>query len=193
MYVAIDVLLVFLRPHFSVLHNAESDYGSAGKWGWVMNVNFVLRCALSLAVVYALSRVVVSRRIRPSLWLLGVWAVCSGLLAFFPDDPVGTKTVGTAPEVHGLLAVIAFVCVLVGTIWASQVLRREPGWRPISLTLRVLSWIAIVPILALGRVHMRPQSLGGFWEKLYLGIELAWFLVTAAWIAWSGDSGGLPG
>jgi len=29
-YVALDVALVFLRPQFSVLHNAESDYGSAG-------------------------------------------------------------------------------------------------------------------------------------------------------------------
>ena len=192
-YIAVDVLLVFLRPHFSVLHNAESDYGSAGRWGWVMNVNFLLRCALSLAVVYALSRVVVSRRIRPALWLLGIWAVCSGLLAFFPDDPVGTKTVGGAAKIHLLLAFVAFGCVLVGTIWASRVLRREEGWVPVAMTLSVLSWAAIVPILALGRAHLRPHSLGGLWEKVFLGIELAWFLVVAAWIAWSGDAGGVPG
>jgi hypothetical protein len=30
-YVAIDVALVFLRPHFSVLHNAESDYAARGR------------------------------------------------------------------------------------------------------------------------------------------------------------------
>ena len=190
-YVAIDVLLVFLRPHFSVLHNAESDYGSAGKWGWVMNVNFVLRGALSLAVVFALSRVVTARRIRPALWLLGTWGVASALLAFFPDDPVGTKTIGTSAKMHLLLAFIAFICVLVGTIWASRVLRRQDGWKPVSTVLQVLSWVAIVPILALGRVHLRPRSLGGLWEKIFLGVELAWFLIVAAWIAWGGDPGGM--
>ena len=183
-YVAVDIVLVFLRPQFSVLHNAESDYGSAGRWGWVMNVNFMLRCALSLAVVFALSRVVTAPRIRPALWLLGTWAVASGLLAFFPDDPVGTKTVGASAKLHLLFAFIAFGCVLVGTIWASGVLRRVDGWAPVSTVLRVLSWIAIVPILALGRVHLHPHSLGGLWEKVFLGIELAWFLIVAAWIAW---------
>jgi Protein of unknown function (DUF998) len=189
-YVAVDVLLVFLRPHFSVLHNAESDYGSAGRWGWVMNANFLLRCVLSLAVVYSLARVV-RGPIKPALWLLGVWAVTSGLLAFFPDDPVGTKTIGAAAKVHGLLALIAFPCVLVGTIWASRVLRREPGWEPISGVLRVLSWLAILPILALGRAHLKPHSLGGLWEKTFLGAELAWFLIAAAWIAWGGDAGAM--
>jgi hypothetical membrane protein len=191
-YFAVDVLLVFLRPQFSVLHNAESDYGSAGTWGWVMNANFLLRCALSLAVVFALSRVVTGR-IRPALWLLGIWAVASGLLAFFPDDPVGKKTVGASAKTHLLLAFIGFACVLIGTIWASRVLRREPSWKPISIVLSALSWVAILPLLALGRVHLRPHSLGGLWEKTFLGIELVWFLIVAAWIAWGGDAGGLPG
>ena len=74
LYVAIDVLLVFLRPHFSVLHNAESDYGSEGRWAWVMDVNFVLRGALSLAVVRALS-LQPRARSRVGLWALGIWAV----------------------------------------------------------------------------------------------------------------------
>ncbi|MHB1572139.1 MAG: hypothetical protein ACYC0H_23445, partial [Solirubrobacteraceae bacterium] len=34
-YAAIDTALVFLRPQFSLLHNAESDYGSRGSWAWV--------------------------------------------------------------------------------------------------------------------------------------------------------------
>jgi hypothetical membrane protein len=191
-YVAVDVLLVFLRPHFSVLHNAESDYGSAGRWGWVMNVNFVLRCALSLAVVYALSRDVASRPIRPALWLLGIWAVASGLLAFFPDDPVGAKTIGTAAKMHGLLALIAFPCVLVGTIWASRVLRREPGWAPVATMLYVLSWLCVVPILLLVHANLKVHSLGGLWEKTFLGMELAWFLIVAGWIAWGEEPNEAP-
>ncbi len=46
-YVAIDVALVFLRPRFSVLHNAESDYGSRGPYAWVMDGNFLAAAALA--------------------------------------------------------------------------------------------------------------------------------------------------
>ena len=41
-YVAIDVVLRFLRPAYSLLYNAESDYGR-GPWYWLMDFNFLLR------------------------------------------------------------------------------------------------------------------------------------------------------
>ncbi|HEY8325186.1 MAG TPA: DUF998 domain-containing protein, partial [Ktedonobacterales bacterium] len=50
LYVVIDVLLFVLRPELSLLHRAESDYGN-GQWAWLMDANFLLRCALSLAAV----------------------------------------------------------------------------------------------------------------------------------------------
>jgi hypothetical protein len=181
-YVLVDVALVFLRPHLSVLHNAESDYGSRGRYAWVMDANFVLRCLLSLAVVRALALVGGPRRLRAALWLLGVWSVCSGLLAFFPDDPVGTRTHGPA-EVHLVLAGIAFVAVVVGTRMATRALRTEPAWRPVIGVLFVLSWGALVPVLLLGRVHLRPRSLGGLYEKVFLAVELGWLLVVAVWAA----------
>lgn len=183
-YVAIDVALVFLRPHFSVLHNAESDYGSHGPYDWLMDLNFLLRCALSLAAVRALALGVPrSPRLRLALGLLSAWAVTSGLLAFFPDDPVGTPTHGLAPKVHLLLAGVAFVCVAVGTRLATRALSREPGWRPAVVPLAVLSWGALVPVILLGKSHLRVHTLGGLWEKVFLGVELAWILLAAAWVA----------
>lgn len=183
-YVAIDVALVFLRPHFSVLHNAESDYGSAGPYAWLMDVNFLLRCALSLAAVRALQLAVPrSTRMRVGLGLLAAWAVASGLLAFFPDDPVGTTIHGAAPKVHLALAGIAFVCVAVGARVATRGLSREPRWRPAIVPLAVLSWGAYLPVILLGKSHLRAHSLGGLWEKVFLGMELAWFLLAAVWVA----------
>jgi hypothetical membrane protein len=180
-YVAIDVALVFLRPQFSVLHNAESDYGSRGPYGWVMDGNFLLRCAVSLAVILALSRVLPGR-LRAALLLLAVWAIASGLLAFFPDDPVGTRTHGLA-RAHLALAGIAFLAVVLGTRLGSRGLRREVSWRPVSPALTLISWAALIPILLLGRSKLRPHSLGGLWEKVFLGIELLWLAVAATWIA----------
>lgn len=188
-YVAIDVALVFLRPHFSVLHNAESDYGSHGPYGWLMDVNFLLRCALSLAAVRALALAVPqSTRLRLGLGLLAAWAAASGLLAFFPDDPVGTTIHGLAPKIHLALAGVAFVCVAVGTRLATRALGRLPRWRPAILPLAVLSWGAYVPVILLGKSHLRAHSLGGLWEKIFLGVELAWFLLVALRIARDDDA-----
>jgi hypothetical membrane protein len=181
-YVAIDVALVFLRPQFGVLHNAESDYGSKGSYAWLMDLNFLLRCALSLAVVRAIALVVRGGgRLRAGLAFLALWAVTSGLLAFFPDDPLGTKTHGLA-KVHLALAALAFIAVVVGTRLVTRAVWRDPVWRPIGGPLALLSWGALIPILLLGHAHFRPNSLGGLYEKIFLGVELAWFFVVAAWV-----------
>jgi hypothetical membrane protein len=187
-YVAIDVALVFLRPHFSVLHNAESDYGSKGPYAWLMDVNFLLRGALSLAGVLALARFQRGAAVpRVGLALLTTWAVASGLLAFFPDDPVGTTTHGSA-RVHVALAGVAFVAVVLGTRLTTRALRGDARWRPMLVPLSLLSWGAVVPLLLLGRVHLRPHSLGGLYEKLFLGLELAWVLAASAGVARVADA-----
>jgi len=183
LYAVIDTALVFLRPQFSFLHNAESDYGSAGPWAWLMDLNFLLRCALSLAVVGAVSAAAARRRgLQAALGLLIVWALGSGLLAFFPDDPAGTP-LRTSGAVHLALAFVAFVAVLVGTILGSIALRAQPRWRPVAIPMAILSWGALVPFLLLGRAGFGAHSLGGFYEKVFLGMELLWLAVVAARIA----------
>lgn len=182
-YAAIDLALVFLRPQFSILHNAESDYGSHGSWAWLMDLNFLLRCLLSLAAVAALSEVKAPRErttgFRIGLVLVGIWAVGSGLLAFFPDDPVGTPTHGSG-AVHLAIAGIALPAVLVGTILITMALRQEPFWRPVARAMAVLAWGAIVPMLLLLHTHFRRHAPGGLYEKVFLGMELLWLALVAA-------------
>jgi len=181
-YVALDVALVFLRPEFSVLHSAESDYGSRGAWAWLMDLNFVLRCFLSIAVVVAIAQINrPRRRLRVGLILLTVWSLASGLLAFFPDDPVGTLT-KTTGRIHVALAGIAFVAVALGTRVTTRALRSDPSWRPVIAPLAVFSYGAFIPVVLLAKSHLRPHSLGGLYEKLFLAAELGWLLLAAVWI-----------
>jgi Protein of unknown function (DUF998) len=190
LYAAIDTALVFLRPEFSILHNAESDYGSSGSWAWLMDLNFLLRCALSLAAVRALTLVLDDSvsdpeqrgRLRSGLILLIVWAIASGLLAFFADDPAGTPTRWHG-AVHLVLAFVAFLAILVGAVLVSRALRGQPRWRPVAMPITVLAWGALIPLLLLGKVHLRAHSLGGLYEKIFLGIELLWLVVVTAPIA----------
>lgn len=186
LYAALDTALVFLRPQFSILHNAESDYGSHGSWAWVMDLNFLVRCFLSLAAVRAVTLVVTgsekTRRLRLGLVLLVVWAIGSGLLAFFPDDPVGTRTHGSG-SIHLALAFIAFLGVLIGARLVSNALRTHPRWRPLATPMAALSWGALIPLVLLGHSHFRVSSLGALYEKIFLGMELLWLVVLAVPIA----------
>ncbi len=179
LYVLIDLVLVFLRPHLSVLHSAESDYASEGRFAWVMDANFVLRCLFSFAVVGALVLTLGELGRAPAgVLLLAVWALASGLLAGFPDDPAGTK-LDTAGRVHLLLAAIAFLSVLVGTFLTTRVLRTDARFAPVRGLLVWLAVAATAALLLLARSRLRPHSLGGLYEKLFLGLELAWFATVA--------------
>jgi hypothetical membrane protein len=181
-YVAIDVLLAFLRPQYSLLYNAESDYGR-GPWYWVMDINFLLRCALSLAIAVALYRVIrLDGRTRAGLVLVVIWATCSGLLAFFADNPEGTPVTASG-IVHLFLALIAFPCITVGTILISASLRSDRAWRRAAPVLLAISIAGALALLLLGAPHKHYHAPGGLYERIFLGLELLWMVVAAIAIA----------
>jgi hypothetical membrane protein len=176
-YVAIDVLLAFLRPGYSLIYNAESDYGR-GPWYWVMDLNFLLRCALSLAIASALSLVLrPGGRARAGVALLVTWAICSGLLAFFADDIEGTPQHGSG-IVHLVLAFIAFTAIAIGAILISASLMSDPAWRPAAPVLLAISVAGAIAYLLLGTAH-KHHAPGGLYERIFLGLELLWIAIAA--------------
>jgi hypothetical protein len=181
-YVAIDVLLALLRPSYSLLYNAESDYGR-GPWYWVMDINFLLRCALSLAIAGALYLAVRrDGRTRGGLVLLVSWAICSGLLAFFADNPEGTP-VTVSGIVHLILAFIAFTCIAVGVILISASLISDVHWRAAGVILLGISVAGALAYLLLGTAQRHHHAPAGLYERVFLGLELLWMAVAAIVIA----------
>ncbi len=181
-YVAVDVLLAFLRPAYSLLYNAESDYGR-GPWYWVMDLNFLLRCALSLAIAGALYRIVrPDGGARGGLVLVVIWAVSSGLLAFFADDAEG-QPLTTSGIVHLLLALIAFTSIVIGTIVISASLLYDPAWRPAARVMLAISIAGALTYLLLATATRDQHVPGGLYERIFLGLELLWMAVAAITIA----------
>ena len=178
---AIDVVLAFLRPGYSLIYNAESDYGR-GAWYWVMDLNFLLRCALSLAIAAALYRVArLDGRVRGGVALLVTWAIGSGLLAFFADDPEGTPQHGSG-IVHLVLAFIAFTCITIGAILISASLMSDPAWRPAAPVLLAISVAGAIAYLLLGTAH-KDHAPDGLYERIFLGLQLLWIVIAAIVIA----------
>jgi hypothetical membrane protein len=190
-YVAIDALLRFLRPQYSLIYNAESDYGR-GPWYWVMDLNFLLRCALSLAVAAALTRAArLDDRARGGRVLLIIWAVCSGLLAFFADDPEGQPVTGSG-IVHVALAFIAFPCIAIGTILISVGLRSDAAWRSAAAVLLAISAAGVAAFLLLATAFGHQHAPGGLYERIFLGLELLWIAVAAGYLAARPEPGHRP-
>ena len=182
-YIAIDVLLFFLRPDLPILHRAESDYGN-GPWAWIMDVNFLLRCALSLAAVFAFWQVLPRTLItRLALGLLTVWAIASGILAFFPDDYEGAAPT-THGKIHLLAAVIAFLCCLLATLLLTGVLACH--WRGLFIVAALAaSWlIAAAGLFLLFRAGFTLHALAGLYERLFLGFELLWIALAMIQLIW---------
>ncbi|MGH7142380.1 MAG: DUF998 domain-containing protein [Candidatus Saccharimonadales bacterium] len=181
-YLLIDILLAHLRPDYSLLHNAESDYGR-GPYGWVMDLNFLLRCGLSLALVKCLWDTFPKNNPlkKASYWLI-IWAVSSGLLAFFADNPYGYPHIWSG-SIHLLLAFIAFVGAIVAMIQISRLLRLESGWHDISSVLLAIGFLSILAVLFLAKASFGPHRLGGLYERIFLGLVLLWEIVVAARIA----------
>ncbi len=119
---------------------------------------------------------------RLAALLLAVWGVFSALLAVFPDDPLGTPATARG-AIHLVLALVAFLGALVGTILLSLAAAHLPPLQRVRGWLLALSLLAVGPLLALLRAGFRAESLGGLDERIFLALELAWILVTALTLA----------
>lgn len=177
-YLVVDAVLRVLEPQYSLLRNAESDYGN-GPFAWLMDLNFLLRGAASAAVVVAVSAAArPTRPLRLGLGLLMVWAVASALLAFFPDDLAGAAATASG-HLHLLLALVAFVAIGVGAVLVAYLLARDAAWRPVGPPMLALAVAGLVALPLVGRPPLHGDV--GLFERLFLGLELAWLLVAAAW------------
>jgi len=146
-----------------------------------MDLNFLLRCALSLALAGALA-LSFPGRARGGLALLVTWAVRSGLLAFFADDPKGYPATASG-RIHLVLAFIAFTCMAAGAIVISVNLRSGPSSIALPSIALPLSIAGGAAYLLLGVAARHRHAPGGLYERIFLGLELLWIAVVAARIA----------
>lgn len=190
LYVVIDVMLQLLPPHYSPISEAESNL-AVGPFGWIMNLNFLARAALSGCAIAAIARVETSVATptalrNAGLLLFGVAGLCSAALALFATDVApagehGVETTTPTGAIHLALATGGFVAALVAfallTVWMRRIPELRSGYRHALVFLL----IAVVGILSLGAAIVFVPEVLGLAERVCLAGILGWaFVVSAA-------------
>jgi hypothetical membrane protein len=190
-YIVLDIVAQLLPPHYSPISQAESDLG-VGPYGWVMDLNFVVRGILSLAFVCGIYSAwpKTIRVPKTSLALIGAWGIGAFVLAVSPTDISGPATLhGT---VHLVTAFLAFLFVALGVMGVSFSMPESPPWRsmrPYAQALAVLTVIAIVALTVGTGIPRIETSLFGLLERVFLGSALLWMLVLSIQLLWSESPG----
>ena|SRR5690348_7445284 len=179
LYLALDIVAQLLPPHYNPVRQVESDL-AVGPYGYVMTLNFVLRGALSLALLAGLMRGVKAQaRSMVGIVLIGIWAVGAFLLALFPTD------VNSRPTIHGgihlLVALVAFCAVALGELLVSLRIGADARWISIRPYLLACSIATLVALLAelVGVRASEAFGIGGLVERVFLGLALLWMLLVA--------------
>ncbi|GCE29630.1 membrane protein [Dictyobacter alpinus] len=185
LYLVLVVTLHVLRPDYTPLFHAESDF-AVGPFSFLMTIAFVVRGLLSLALLPVLWPLAASTSMRrhPGLLSLTLWGIGSLLLACFPTDLEGTTHHTLHGGLHLLLAVIAFTGMLVATFRLPRLFERD--WRATlsGRGLSIIAWLMLIAFVtmftAIG-IEMGQHSSGyfGLFERIFIGLSLLWLWLVA--------------
>jgi hypothetical membrane protein len=153
-----------------------------------MDANFLVRAALTLCLLVAITRAgsATSSR-RAGCVLLAIGGACSGLLAFFSADVAGAgRPQASATTVHGsihlALASIGFATALAGVIVLTGWLRGVVSANRAASAATVLAVITVVGMLAtVITLRVRPGAFA-LSERVFIAAILAWTLVVAVYL-----------
>ena len=167
----------------SPLRNAVSQYGIASfKAGYrVATIAFGV-AAIALAV--GLDKALKGAGTRLVVILLVVFAAARCAISWFPMDAPSADRTQTG-QMHGLLALVAFVSAGLAALRLGGVLSREGRWHSLAAVSTELGWVMAACLLGLGLARSLPRArerFGLIERALYLS-AIAWFAVFAVAVA----------
>ena len=173
LYVVLHVIALLLPPYYSPITQAESDL-AVGPYGYIMTVNFLVRCLLSLSFIAGLMLAINSKKplYRTGLVLLGIWAIGSAIVAFFPTD-LSPPPFTFHGMIHSYVGIISFVAACLGAIAISLYMRNDNQFKDITKYTIPLNVLSVI-----GFVLMR-FTLFGLFESILIFSILLWMLTIS--------------
>jgi hypothetical protein len=181
-YVVIDVVLQLLPPHYSPIADAESNL-AVGPFGWVMNLNFLARAAMTFCVLVLVSRIGPRSGVRRlGSLLLSLAGLCSAALVFFPTDVNAPGEFGIAPTttvgvVHVAFATTGFLLALAAMALLAIWMRGAPRLARVRRAASAFVALAACGLVLLAASIVWIPSVLGLTERLCLIGILGWAFV----------------
>ena len=186
--------LLPLVSEYTLLGDSISEL-ALGRYGFIQTIAFVLGGLGTLALAYVIYSLTAG--VRWSLvgsLLIALYGVGAILEAIFPTDRVDSAAdlaaLSTTGMIHGLVALISFVGVIIGMFALTWTFARATNWRAIVIGSSLLAGAALA--LMTGEVLSAGGPLPGLNQRLLVTVIAAWQIMVALRarsLVTSGDTG----
>ncbi|MCC6456993.1 MAG: DUF998 domain-containing protein [Caldilineaceae bacterium] len=150
-----------------------------GRYGFVQTIAFVIAGLGTLALAYAI------RKLTRGTWgsatgslLVAVYGVGAILSAIFPTDRIDsqadTLSLSTIGMIHVIVALISFLCIIVGMFVLTRTFALKAQWR----SLMIWSGLCASGALALFFVQSEGPWVG-IMQRLFVLMASAWMILVA--------------
>jgi hypothetical protein len=171
-------LLLPIWSEYSLIGDNISEL-ALGRYGFVQAAAFLIAGLGTIGLAFAIRKLTVGSRgsLGGSL-LVAVYGTGAILSAVFPtdriDNPADMLSLSTVGTIHAGVAIVSFVCVMVGMFVLTWTFARDNRWRSFW------RWSVIFPAGALALMLVQQQGpLIGLLQRLFIAVVSAWLILVA--------------
>jgi len=176
-FLVVVVALHFLRPEYSPLSRAVSQY-AVGRYGFLMTSAFFGLSLGSLALVIGLfSGVSHTGRSWIGLVLLAIWAVGILIAGIFPIE-VSSYPQMNSGHIHVVASIWAFISLVLAALLLSWRFKKDDKWSSFHRPALIESLLMLLALVGLFRYI--NTGFGGLSQRIFIVACLIWLLSTAA-------------
>lgn len=178
---AFSIAIAWLLPlvsEYTLIGDNISEL-AIGRYGYLQTAAFVAAGVGSLAVaVGVVQNTRGSWDSRLGSGLVGLWGVCTILVAMFPtdriDSPADLESLMTVSIIHNGIALVSFISAIAGMFVLSWTFKRDTRWRALWPVCLALAFAALISIFL--------QDQGpwvGLYQRIFVGTITLWLIVVA--------------
>ena len=180
-YAVAAVATHFVSPQYDLVRDYISNY-AVGPYGWIYGSAFLASSVGCIALAAALWHSVPHEALsKTGIVLLVAVGATYALVFFFPTDILAPGEPPRTPAglIHALAAFLGWVLFVACAFLITSKLKRSPYWTAWRGPLLVLSWLALLSLIALILVVAVKRPVGGLVERAFILDRNVWALIAA--------------
>jgi len=178
-FLAVSVVLQFLRMDYDWLTTPLSFYLLGPHSGWLIAGYFMLAAAIFLVGLGFHLELATAARNRLALGLFALAGISVCVVALAHTDLPGLAHLTPEGELHNATAILAFLSATLGMLLQAWQLRLDPGWRERERKALLLAVLTFAMLWVYALVPGLPR---GAAQKFVILLIVLWFLMTGRWL-----------